>query len=190
VYRLTKNVIKEDSIVFNSDLVQTISIVGCYGWSECILDNEHDAIWIRYDRHKHRTFLKYSVPDICKKEIYIDPQKTTALDTIVVRDFNVIKHNQGFLCHEGNIYFPIGVPAWGEEPYLGIINLQKKDYEYIVNLYDLEMYNPLNLRDFDWEPEFFFVYKDDYFMGYRNAVYQLNMDLVKKSNYFYNINYR
>lgn len=190
VYRLTKMVIKEDSIVFNSDLVQTISIEGCYGWSECILDNEHDAIWIRYDRHKHRTFLKYSLPDIKKKEVFIDPQQTVALDTIVVRDFNVIKHNQGFLCHEGNIYFPIGVPAWGEEPYLGIINLDKKDYEYIVNLYDLEMYNPLNLRDNIWEPEFFFVYKDDYFIGYRSAIYKLNMDLVKQSNFFYNINYR
>jgi len=190
VYRITKSVLQKDSIAFQSDLVQTISVIDCGGWSESILDNEHNVMWIRYDRFNDRCYLKYPIPDIEQKNIILNPQLNPAVDTIMTKDFNVLGHNQGYLCHNGYFYFPAGVPAWGEEPYLGIINLDKKDYEYIVNLYDLEMYNPLNLRDNTWEPEFFFTYKGDFFMGYRSSVYKLNMDLVKKSNFFYNINCR
>lgn len=190
VYRLTKKIYQGDSIAFKSELVQTISVYGSGGWSECVTDNEHDALWFRYDKYVKRCFLKYNVPDVHLKYVDLNPLESPALDTIVTKDFRIIKHAQGMLCHEGNLYIPIGVPSWGEEPYLTIVNLDKKDYTHIVNLYDLEMFNRFNLRDNTWEPEFFFVFDGDYYMGYRRSVYYLNMELVKKENYFYNINYR
>lgn len=190
VYRISKKIIHEDSIAFNTELVQTISIIGPGGWSECITDNDNEALWFRYDRIAKRCFLKYSVPDVHQEIVEINPNEKPALDTIITRNFSVIRHSQGMLCHEDNIYIPTGVPSWGEEPYLSIVNLEKKDYTHIINLVDLEMINRSALRDNRWEPEFFFVFDGDYFMGYRRTVYKLNMELVKKENYFYNINYR
>lgn len=190
VYRITKNSVREDSIVFKSELVQTITVIGAGGWSECITDNEHDALWVRYDRLAKRCFLKYSVPDARHKVVEFYPFEVPAIDTIIIRDFSILKHCQGALCQAGNLYIPSGVPSWGKEPYLTIINLRKKDYTHIVNLYDIDMCNRSNLRDNTWEPEFFFYYNGDFFMGYRSAVYKLDMELVKKENYFYNINFR
>ena len=190
VYRISKKIINDDSIAFNSELVQTISIIGPGGWSECVSDIDNEALWFRYDRIAKRCYLKYPVPDVQLEIVEIDPAEKHAIDTIITRNFSVIRHCQGMLCHEMNFFIPSGVPSWGEEPYLSIINLEKKDYTHIVNLYDLEMFNRFRLRDNNWEPEFFFFYNDDYFMGYRRAVYKLNMDMVKKENYFYNINYR
>ena len=189
VYRINKKVLKEDSIVFRSELVQTISIIGG-NWSECITDNEHNALWINFEGNDKSCFLKYPVPPVNQKKILINPREMAALDTIITKNYKILKHNQGILCYDGYIYTPFGVPAWREEPYLSIIDLEKKDYAYIVNLYDLEMFNRLNLRDNTWEPEFIFTYNGDYFMGYRSAVYKLNMDIVKESNFFYNINCR
>ena len=189
VYRISKKKIRKDSIIFRSELVQTISIIGS-SWSECITDNEHDALWINYEGKNKSCYLKFPVPDVRQKSILLNPLVTSALDTIITKNYKILKHNQGIMCHNGYIYTPFGVPALREEPYLSIIDLDKKDYAYIVNLYDLEMFNRLNLRDNTWEPEFFFVYNGDYFLGYRSAVYKLNMDLVKKSNFFYNINCR
>lgn len=189
VYRISKNVVRDDSLVFRSELVQTISIIGA-SWSECITDNEHDAIWINYEGNDISCFLKYPVPAVRQKYILINPCETVALDTIITKNFKILKHNQGILCHNGYIYTPFGVPAWREEPYLSIIDLDKKDYAHIVNLYDLEMFNRFNLRDNAWEPEFFFTFNGDYFLGYRSAIYKLDMELVKESNYFYNINCR
>lgn len=189
VYRINRRTICEDSIVFSSELVQTISIMGS-SWSECITDNEHNAIWINYEGNHKSSFLKYSVPDVRQKNYQIKPHQMPALDTIITKKYKVLKHNQGLLCHDGNFYCPFGVPSWREEPYLSIIDLEKKDYAYIINLYDLEMFNRNNLKDNTWEPEFFFTYKGDYFIGYRSAVYKLNMEMVKMANYFYNINCR
>ena len=190
VYRITKKAVRKDSIVFNSELVQTITILEPGGWTECIIDNDHDALWFRYDRLSKRCFLKYQVPDVHQKYVELNPVETSALDTIFTRDFSIMKHGQGVLCHDGNFYIPIGVPGWREEPYLAILNLEKKDYTHIVNLYDVELCNRFNLRDNIWEPEFFFFYNGDYFLGYRTAVFKLNIELVKKENYFFNINYR
>lgn len=190
VYRITSQKVKEDSIVFKSELVQTISVIGSGGWTECITDNKHDALWFRCDRLARRCFLKYPVPDVTQKNVELNPFEISALDTIIIRDFTIMKHCQGVLCLDDNFYIPIGVPSWREEPYLAIINLNKKDYTHIVNLYDIYLCNRFNLRDNTWEPEFFFFYNGDYFMGYRSAVYKLDMELVKKENYFYNINFR
>ena len=189
VYRICRNAFREDSIFFRSELVQTISILGAT-WAECITDNQHDAMWINFEGWGSSCFLKYPVPDILEKQYLLNPLEMAALDTITVQTYRIFKHNQGLLCHEDCIYCPYGVPAWNEEPYLSIIDLEKKDYTHIVNLFDLEMYNPLKLRDNTWEPEFFFEYCGDYFLGYRSAVYRLKMDLVKEANYFYNINCR
>ena len=189
VYRISKNIVRDDSIVFRSELVQTISVIGA-SWSECVTDNEHNAMWINYEGKGNSSFLKYHVPDGHPKNVLINPLETSALDPIITNNFKILKHNQGILCHDGYIFMPFGVPAWREEPYLTIIDLGKKDYAYIVNLYDLEMFDRRNLRDNTWEPEFFFFYDGDYFMGYRSAIYKLNIDLVKESNFFYNINCR
>lgn len=190
VYRLSKATNQDGSFVFKSELVQTISVLGSGGWTECVTDNEHDALWFRYDKYVKRCFLKYHVPDVRLKNSDINPLEVPALDTLFFMNFRNLKHSQGMFCHEGNIYIPSGVPSWGEEPYLSIVNLEKKDYTHIINLVDLEMINRSSLRDNTWEPEFFFVFDGNYFMGYRRAVYKLNMELVKKENYFYNVNYR
>ena len=189
VYRISRKN-NTDSFALNAELVQTITILGPGGWSECITDNENEALWFRYDRIASRCFLKYPVPDVRLEIVEIDPTKKPAIDTIIIRNFSVIRHCQGMVCYDRNFYIPSGVPSWGDEPYLSIINLEKKDYTHIVNLYDLEMFNRYSLRDNNWEPEFFFTYNGDYFMGYRSAIYKLNMDMMKESNYFYNINFR
>lgn len=183
VYRLEKKCAEKMKISFHASLVQIIDLEGFKIWTESITDNESNALWIRCTRNHKMTFLKYPQPDAHKSHVTLTPNDLEILDTIQVDDIKALIHIQGMLCEDGYITYATGMPY--EVPYWAAINLQSKNYEYLVNLYEVEGFDKHTHRGLQWEPEYVFTYKGDYYLGFRKFIYKMDIEKVRQANYYY-----
>lgn len=182
-YRLEKSISQEGKASFHATLVQTIDLKGFRNWTESIADNADKAIWIRYSRDGKMIFLKYPEPDTHKTHVSFSPTDPEILDTIQVDNIRALRHIQGMLCADGYITYPTGMPT--EVPYWSAISLKTKAYEYLVNLYEVEGFDKHTHYGLDWEPEYVFTYKGDYYLGFRKFIYKMDLGKVKQANFFF-----
>jgi len=183
VYRIQKNTDSIGNLMFSATQIQLIELMNFGTWTECICDNEHNALWIRCVLNKKRTFLKYNVPEANIKNVHIDRLFETPLDTIQVDQIPALKNAQGHLCKDGYIYFPVGVP--NQVPFWVAVNLNTHEYEYIVDLYEVEGYDSASHRGINWEQEFFFFYNNEYYIGYHKHIQKVNLERLKEANYYF-----
>lgn len=178
VYRIERGKTPKGKLKFTASLIQRIFLDGFRGCTECITDNEQEALWIRCGHgSKQLAYLKFPIPD--ERNDYVTLVPSAAVDSFFVDDVGPLCYSQGCLCHDGYIYFPAGFPT--KVPYLAGISLEKRDYEYIVNLNEVEDIRHTRLS----EPEYIFYYEGDYFIGFRKYIYRIDMELIKKANYFF-----
>lgn len=178
VYRIERGDTAQGKLKFTASLIQRIFLDGFRGCTECITDNEQEALWIRCGHGAQLAYLKFPAPEV--KNDYVTLVPSAAIDSFFVDDVPQLCYCQGCLCHNGYIYFPAGFPT--KIPYLAGISLEKRDYEYIINLNEVEDIRHTRLG----EPEYIFFYEGDYFIGFRKYIYRIDMEQVKKANYFYN----
>lgn len=183
VYRIEKYITPSKQISFRASLVQTIDLVNFYTWTECITSREDSSLWIRCVRNGKMTFLKYPEPEAAKQHVTFTPTDPEIVDSIQVNGIKALLHIQGMLCEDGYITYATGMPY--EVPYWAAINLQSKNYEYLVNLYEVEGFDKHTHRGLQWEPEYVFTYKGDYYLGFRKFIYKMDIEKVKQANYYY-----
>lgn len=183
VYRIEKKTGPNGKISFQASLVQTIDLVNFYTWTECITDRTDQSLWIRCVRDRKMTFLKYPEPDAHKTHVTFTPTDAEIIDTIQVNGIKALLHIQGMLCEDGYITYATGMPY--EVPYWAAINLKSKDYEFLVDLYEVDGFDKHTHRGLQWEPEYVFSYKGDYYLGFRKFIYKMDLDKVKNANYYY-----
>lgn len=181
VYRIEHKTNRDGSQSYTANLVQTIILVGFSGWVECVVDCENAHLWVATSYNKKRVFMKYQLPDVHQAKVMLNV--ADALETIEVDDIPVLVHQQGYLCRDGHIYFPTGMP--GEVHYWVSVNLETKAYDYIVNLFEVEGFDKHTHLGNAWEPEYLFYYQGDCYMGFRHFIYKMDLELVKQANYFY-----
>lgn len=184
VYRIKKGLDKQGKEKFSATKVQTITLKEFNGWTDCICDNAQDALWIRYNHGGKPTYLKYAMPNPHLANVSLSPNDVAIHDSIVVERIGAIKTIQGSICRDGYIIYPAGHTC--ETPYFVAINQTARDYEYIVNLYDVEGFDARSHSGVWWEPEYIFFYRGDYYLGFRKSIYKMDIALVKQSNFFYN----
>lgn len=184
VYRLQRGMNAKGKTTFQATLVQTIGLSGFHDWAECITDNDASALWVKSTRGNKLIFLKYPVPAPDQRQVLLTPRDTIVQDSIFVDDIPALCHIQGMLCHDGYIYYATGMP--GEPHFWAAINLEMHAYEYIVNLYEVDGFDSRTHRGNAWEPEYLFYYQDDYYIGFRPSIYKMNLEPIKRSNYFFN----
>lgn len=174
VYRLVCS--KEKPDTFEAVLIQDITFA-FPGWTECVVDNDKGYLWVRrYINNNQIDLLKFYLPDyrISKITLYtID-----AIDTIQTYNFIAQKNTQGFVYHNNHIYYVNGTSGRGKDGYLIDFNLDKRDYERVTYLYDLE----IGISGTGWEPEFVFFYKDELYIGYRAFICKPNIELLNQSH--------
>ena len=175
---------QKDTIAnFHCSLVQTISFTGLGDWVECSVDADHDSLWVATWMNGKRAFLPYAVPDAHQSKVTLTMTEEAREHAILVDNIRVLGHPQGQFCKDGHIYIPAGMP--GEVPYLAMVSLAQRNYDYVVNLYEVDGFDKHLHRGNDWEQEYIFSYDGDYYLGFRHFIYRLNLDKVKEANYFW-----
>lgn len=172
VYRLQRKNYKETTLGFEITLVQTIHFMHA-SWTECILDNENHAFWIKYYSKGKIHFLKYHTPDPSCKDVYYSPSDGNQIGRFAIDNIKEYKLAQGHYCRDGKIMFVAGNPGTNVPPYFVVIDLEKKKATHIINLSDLGLNNPDNPKDGVWEPENIFFYNGSCYIGYRKFIYQI-----------------
>ena len=176
VYRLAKN---KKAATFEASLVQDITLAFS-GWTECVTDNIHDALWVRRFHKKAIEFLKFEIPDFKIDKITLD--LNDAQDSISTYDFIAQKHTQGFIYHNEHIHYVTGIPGPKEACYLIDFNLETRDYERVTILDGLGMTNRQNPGYGSWEPEYVYFSEGDLFVGYRSFVCKINQTSIKEAH--------
>ena len=162
VYRIIQ---KEDD-KFQLELIQTITLD--FGtWTEAILDNEHNAIWIK-DSTGYR---KYIMPSIFGGDCKISSWDFALAE--IKHEKRPFSHDQGHLFYDDRIWFATGVPGWNEKTALIIINTLTGKREGIIDFLDLGLFNPSNPQDNCYEPEGVIVYDNQIMICFRNFIYSL-----------------
>lgn len=176
VYRL----FKQNASNYKSQLIQDITL-GVRGWTECVVDCEHSVLWVkRYNGTTDIDFLKFPIPDISLSKITLLPD--AAIDRI--KTYEIPIPTQGFLYHKDHIYAVLGVPSRNGICYLIDFNLETRDYERIVSLFDLGLVNNEKKHDNKWEPENIFLYQNELHIGYHSFICRLNWNnVINEHNY-------
>lgn len=170
-YVFVYRILETEKHTFQLELIQTITLLdfGVNLWTEAILDNEHDAIWIKSNACIYR---KFQVPLISEGDCIISPH-SGVLQEVNVGTQPFASHNQGHLFYKGRILLATGVPAWNEKIALVVINPLTNEREVIVDLFDLGLVDSSNPLSNRFEPEGVIVVDDQIMICYPKAIYKL-----------------
>lgn len=164
VYRITMNKNTKGEEEFGITLVQTISLKGFGYWTEGILDNDHNILWLKYEPGGEYKYASFNVPE------HKDGDVEVSLEDHIT-DFSIGKQpftssNQGHLYYKDKILLVSGTSPSTQKLAFIVIDLEKKARDLVIDLVDI------GLRS---EPENLFFYRDQLMIGYRNSIYKFNV---------------
>lgn len=161
VYRIIKKTNKSHTEKFSAELVQTITLKDFGVWTEGIIDNDHDWLWIKYGGY---IFAPFIIPNIDNGNVTI--QKEDALSSFAIEGQSFTSSNQGHLYHDNKILLVSGISPNTQKLAYIVINTLTHTRELVIDLAEI------GLRD---EPENVFFYKNQLMIGYRRAIYKFNI---------------
>lgn len=164
VYRI----IKDNTNNWGAKLVQTITLKDFGVWTEGIIDNDHNYLWVKYSENGYK-FASFPIPGIESGDITL--QKENALTIISVKVPPFTSSNQGHLYYDNKILMVSGISPNTQKLAYIVINLSTQTIELIIDLAEIGLTS---------EPENVFFYKDQLMIGYRRAIYKFN---VRPLNY-------
>lgn len=134
---------------FSLDVVQTIVFKDIYSL-DIALDNENGLMYnYAATSGNNLRLLKYKIPDY-RLPGEVTLTKEDILDTLDIAGY--ISDYQGAKIKDGLFYFAEGVPNWGSEPCIRIVNLENGSYS---------RYNLTKLFGFYYELEDVFFYNNE-----------------------------
>lgn len=157
VYRIIWN---KNNDTLRASLIQTITIKGFKSWTEGILDNDHNILWIK----NGSTFYSYEIPRIDYSDIELSSNDYISCVPVAPQGFN--SSNQGHLYYKDKILLVSGISPNTQKLVFMVINLKTQTRDLVIDLAEI------GLRG---EPENLFFYKDQLMIGYRDAIYKFNV---------------
>lgn len=120
-YRIVKSSSEE---TFTAELVHTITLN--FGeWTDAVCDMDYGFLWIRTGGNA-MTFYKYSMPSYTSGDVTLSPNSGVVESfSIPTQEFGVA-YPQGFLFHEGHIYYTSGNGAQAGGLHLTSINTRTR----------------------------------------------------------------
>ena len=155
---------------YSINLVQTISLNDFGTWTEGILDNENNYLWIKYEKNGTNGaygYAKYEVPDIHNKEVTIN--FTDNLDDFSLNLQPSGSSNQCHLFYHDRIVLISGVPSKNQSLAFIVVNTITHEEELLVNL------RKAGLKG---EPEGLIRYNGTFMIGYTNTLYSFYIDAI------------
>ncbi len=151
-------------------LVQTIILDGFGTWTEGILDNENNYLWIKYEPEGTNGpygYAKYEIPDVHQGDVTID--QGSYLDNFSLNLQPSGSSNQCHLYYHDLIILVSGVPARSQSLAFIVINTISHNEEMLVNL------RKAGLND---EPEGLIRYDGHFMIGYSKKLYKFLIDAI------------
>ena len=170
-YRIQKSR-SESSEEFTFSLIQTITLKDFGSWTEGILDNENDCLWIKYEKNGAAGpygYAKFDVPDINEGDVSIDFNDYS--DNFLLPAEPIPSSNQGHLFIEGKIVLVSGVPSRSEKLAFISINTLTHERETIIDLAEAGLVNKHATKDNAYEPEGCIIHEGDFMICYRRFIY-------------------
>ena len=169
VYRLIKIINAKGDEEFSISLIQTISLKGFGYWTEGVLDNDHNILWLKYEPGGEYKYASFNVPNFKDGDVEISLEDH-------ITDFSIGKQpftssNQGHLYYKDKILLVSGTSPTTQKLAFIVIDLKKKRRDLVIDLADI------GLRS---EPENVFFYKDQLMIGYRSSIYEFNVSYLKE----------
>ena len=181
VYRLNR-VFTDGHEDFSISRVQTISLCHFGSWTEGIVDDQTNSLWVKYEKPYSYCYGRYDLPLLENKDISIYRE-----DSIVCFEMDKKpegSRNQGHMCWDGKIILVTGVPSANEDLALISIDVKSGKRDYIIDLAEIGLINPENPADNSFEPEGVVVYNGQLMICYRKAIFILHIERVENdANY-------
>lgn len=156
VYRLRMN----DDNQMGIDLIQTITLKNFNIWTEGILDNDHNYLWVKHNR----TFSSFHIPKLEEGDVTID--LNDALNDFSISSQPFKSSNQGHLYYNEKILLVSGIAPPAEKIVFMIINTLTGVRELVIDL------NEIGIKG---EPESVFFYKNQFMIGYAGVIYKFSI---------------
>lgn len=160
----------------NIELVQNISLEGFGSWTEGIIDNSNNILWIRHSYGNQR----FTVPDISEKNvtININDQLSSERFTRTTADNIEFGAWQGHLFNNNRICYVSGVPAKGQNLNFVSINTLTNELDYVIDLKrDAQLVNKQKSWDNTYEPEGVIYYEGKYMICYKDFIYAIDTEI-------------
>ena len=168
--------IKGSGTDFSLELVQTIKLEGFDSWTEGLVDNEREILWIRHNGG-NQTF---AMPDISESEVTIrlDEQLSNERFTKTTDANYTIGAWQGHLLCNNRISYVAGIPSKGENLCFVSINTNTNELDRIIDLRkEAGLVNKEKSWDNAYEPEGLIFYEGKYMISYINFIYIIETGL-------------
>lgn len=174
VYRILHDVDFDGAEVFSAILVQTITMKGFETWTEGILDNDNNMLWVKYIPNGAEGPFRYASFDLPKYDkANVDILQKDYLVDFPLEPRSFTSSSQGHLFYKDRILLVGGTAPSVQKLTFIVINTITRIREHVVDL------EKLGLRD---EPENLFFYKDQLMIGYRRSLYKFNVKVVSKDS--------
>ena len=166
VYRINS----EENEVFNIEFVQTITLKGFGSWTEGIIDNDHNTLWIKYEpdgTNGEYRYASFPMPKLKDGDVTILKENATTDFSLGVQPFT--SSNQGHIYYNNKIILVSGTSPTTQKLALIVINTITQERELVIDLNEIGLTN---------EPENVFFYKDQLMIGYKGTIYKFYINKV------------
>lgn len=167
VYRITKSTNIKGEEEFGITLIQTISLKGFGYWTEGILDNDHNILWLKYEPGGEYKYASFHVPKYNVGDVEISLEEHIVDFSIGKQPFS--SSNQGHLYYNDRIMLVSGTNPYTQKLAFIVINTITQSRELVIDLAEI------GLRS---EPENIFFFRNQLMIGYRNDIYEFNIKYV------------
>lgn len=165
VYRISKYDNSDGSEGFHIEFVQTITLKDMGGWTDCVTDNDHNILWIKYVASgDERRCASFPMPRLKDGDITL--VKENAITDFSLGVQSVTSYNQGHFYHKDKILFVSGTSYKTQKLAFVVVNLLTQCYELVIDLAEIGLLE---------EPENVFIYNNQLMIGYSHAIYKFNI---------------
>ena len=164
VYRICKYDNSDGSEGFHVEFVQTILLKGFDSWTDGIIDQDHNILWIKYNSNNEFRYASFTMPKLKDGDITISKEEA-------ITDFSIGKqlftsYHQGNIYYDKKIIFVCGTSYKTQKIALVVDNILTHTRELVIDLAEIGLTS---------EPENVFIYNNQLMIGYQRAIYKFNI---------------
>lgn len=160
-YRIIKYDNADGSEGWNAEYVFTITLSGFGSWTEGVIDNDNNILWVK-DRGCY--FSSFKMPNYEDGNVTINRDEASTTFTVGTQPFT--SSNQGHLFNDNKILIVSGKSSETDTIAFIVINTVAQTRELVIDLAEIGLSN---------EPENLFFYRDQLMIGYRASLYKFNL---------------
>jgi len=160
-YRIIKYDNADGTEGWNAEYVFTITLSGFSSWTEGVIDNDNNILWVK-DRGCY--FSSFKMPDYEDGNVTINRDDAITSFSVGTQPFT--SSNQGHLFYKDKILLVSGTSPSIEKLAFIVINTKSQTREFVIDLPEIGL---------SIEPENLFFYRDQLMIGYRASLYKFNL---------------